>query len=89
MGCVWFYVAEVGEKPFNQMGKRKVCVKPLFFVCMSCLRGLVCRDKREILCHLDSLLRGRTTSDSSSEFLKRENKQIKTVQDNYYRTKLT
>ena len=71
MGCVWFYVAEVGAKPFNQMGKRKVCVKPLFFVCMLLL------------------LRGRTTSDSSSEFLKRENKQIKTVQDNYYRTKLT
>ena len=46
MGCVWFYVAEVGAKPFNQMGKRKVCVKPLFFVSMSCLRGLVCRDKR-------------------------------------------
>ena len=69
MGCVWFYVAEDGAKPFN--------------------RGLVCRDKREILCHLDSLLRGRTTSDSSSEFLKRENKQIKTVRDNYYRTKLT
>ena len=89
MGCVWFYVAEVGAKPFNQMGKRKVCVKPLFFVSMSCPRGLVCRDKREILCHLNSRLRGRTTSDSSSEFLKRENKQIKTVQDNYYRTKLT
>ena len=89
MGCVWFYVAKVGAKPFNRMGKRKVCVKPLFFVSMSRLRGLVCRDKRKILCHLDSLLRGRTTSDSSSECLKRENKQIKTVQDNYYRTKLT
>ena len=89
MGCVWFYVAEVGAKPFNQMCIRKVCVKPLFFVSMSCLPGLVCRDNREILCHLDSLLRRRTTSDSSSEFLKIENKQIKTVQDNYYRTKLT
>jgi len=48
---VWFYVAETGAKPFNQMGKRKVCGEPLFFVSMLCLRGLVCRDNREILCH--------------------------------------
>ena len=69
--------------------KQKVCCKPLFFVSMSCLGSLVCKDNTEILCHLESLLRRRTTSDSSSEFLKTEIKQIKTVQNNCYGTKLT
>ena len=63
--------------PSEQIRRLWVIGKSVFFVSMSRLRGLVCRDNREILCRLDSLLRRRTTSDSSSEFLKIENRQKK------------